>query len=474
MAQSHRGDAWLFALLLLAVGMGCEAAWLVFVTRSLRSGRNISREGWRFSIFVESLLPTAALFFQIHTSVAGPQRALTSPPALLYFFFIALSALHLDSGLSRLAGGCAAAGYVAASLYVFLQFPQAGNGYAWLVYAICFLYAALLLLGGFAAGAVADQIRLRVVEAPGDPASRARTARVEHDFEIACSIQQGLLPKAPPRIEGFDIAGWNQPADATGGDYFDCQQLEDGRLALTIADATGQGIGTTVCMAACRAYARAILPVEPDLRVALRQLNRLLYEDLPPEKFVTLAAGLLDPEDATLDLISAGHGPLLFYLSSENRFRSYDAQGLPLGLLPQAGYSCSQRLRFAPGDILALATDGFIEWANADGESFGQMRLKNVISAHHHQPAATIISELYSAVLNFAGSSPQHDDLTILIVKRTPAGDQRADSGRCTDIGEARESKSMHQVGESSYGGAFHPNDFISMSKGTANRHTVQ
>jgi phosphoserine phosphatase len=116
-------------------------------------------------------------------------------------------------------------------------------------------------------------------------------------------------------------------------------------------------------------------------------------------------------------LISAGHGPLLFYSSAENRFGSFDAHGPPLGLLPHISYCGPQALKFAPGDILVLVTDGFVEWVNADDEDFGQSRLEEVIRACRHMSSATIISELYSAVVKFA-ATPQLDDLTALIVKR--------------------------------------------------------
>jgi len=195
--------------------------------------------------------------------------------------------------------------------------------------------------------------------------------------------------------------------------------LDDGRLAVTVADVTGHGIGPALCMAACRSYARAIFATQTDLRSAFRRLNQLLFQDLPSERFVTLAAGILDPEEATLDLISAGHGPILLYLYAENRFRSYDAQGIPLGLMPGASYSCPQTLKFAPGDILALVTDGFIEWTSPQNEEFGQKRLKEVIRVNRDRSAATITSELYSSVLDFAGGTPQNDDLTVLIVKKT-------------------------------------------------------
>jgi phosphoserine phosphatase len=147
-------------------------------------------------------------------------------------------------------------------------------------------------------------------------------------------------------------------------------------------------------------------------------MNQLLHEDLPAEKFVTLAVGVLNQREATLQLISAGHGPLLFYSFAEDCFHSYQAQGVPLGMLPRVNYCGPEAVRFAPGDMLVLVTDGFIEWANEQGEDFGEHRLKEIIRANRVIPSADIIAELYSEVSNFAGSTPQLDDLTALIVKR--------------------------------------------------------
>ena len=172
-------------------------------------------------------------------------------------------------------------------------------------------------------------------------------------------FRQGLLPTAPPAIEGFDVAGWNQAADETGGDYFDWHELPDGRFAITIADVTGHGIGSALCMAACRSYARAGFAAGPDLRSFLCRMNQLLHDDLPSSKFVTLATGLLKPAEATMQLISAGHGPLLFYSAAEDCFRTFEPQGVPLGLLPHARYCAPHFVRFGHGDILFLVTDGF-------------------------------------------------------------------------------------------------------------------
>jgi serine phosphatase RsbU (regulator of sigma subunit) len=413
-AEGHRGVVWPFAMLLVIM-IGYEVVWLRIVRRAIASNRRISRFTWTTNLFIESLLPTTALLLQIHTPLVGPHRALASPVILAYFLLIILSTLHLDTGLSRLAGAFSAAGYAAVSIYTFAVFPEVAADDRLFVYSTSFSYAILLLLGGFAAGAVAHQIRMHVVTALKEAEIRTK---MERDVAIARSIQQGLLPKAPPKIEGFDIAGWNQPADETGGDYFDWQQLADGRVAITVADVTGHGIGPALGMAACRAYARAGFARETDLRCLLGRLNQLLYDDLPSEKFVTLAAGLLSPAEATLQLISAGHGPLLFYSSVKDLFESYDAQGPPLGLLPNFSYQGPQILKFAKGDILVLVTDGFIEWANAEGEDFGQNRIVEVIRSYRDLPSATIISALQSAVVKFAGPMQQLDDLTALVVKR--------------------------------------------------------
>ena len=414
LAEGHPGHAWPFAL---ALGLTTvyEAAWLAFIGRTIALDLSVPRLLWMASILIESLLPTAAVLLQVHTPLIGPQRALTSPVLLVYLLFAILSALHLDPILSRLAGGVAAAGYGAVAIYTFLRFPEAAGGEKLLAYVTAFSCAALLGLGGFAAGAVANQIRHHVIAAIQEAAARAK---IKHDLSIAHTIQQGLFPEAPPKIEGFDIAGWNRPADETGGDYFDWQQLPEGQVALTIADVTGHGIGSALCMSTCRAYARAGFTAEPNLQDFLGGLNELLYEDLPPEKFVTMAVGLLDPEEATVELISAGHGPLLHYLSAEDRFRSYDAQGLPLGVMPNFNYARPQFLKFAPGDMLVLVTDGFVEWANEHDEEFGQRRVRDVIRVNRALPAAKIISELYAAVRRFAGSARQFDDLTAVIVKR--------------------------------------------------------
>ncbi len=417
LAGGHRGEVWPFAVLLAA--MTCyELIWRRSVQQAIAEERPIPRSAWMLNILIESLNPTIALFLQIYTPSFGPERTLSSPIILLYLIFTILSTLRLDPALSRLSGLFSAAGYSAAALYIFVVYPEISRADPLLTYGSFLSTVALLSVGGFAAGAVASQIRLYVVAALRDAENRAKVAQLEHDLDMARSIQQGLLPTTAPSIPGFEVAGWNQPADQTGGDYYDWQPLADGRLAITIADVTGHGIGPALIMSACRAYSRAGMAADANLQRLLNHLNVLLHEDLPAEKFVTFVEGLLDPQTGDGQLISAGHGPLVFYSAAKDSFYCFDAQGPPLGLISTIRYGDAQKVPFCRGDILVLVTDGFLEWSNAEDEDFGLSRLEDVIRAHRDKPPSAIISEMHKAVAHFGASVRQADDLTALVIKK--------------------------------------------------------
>ena len=226
-AEGSQGAAWPLAVLVGAMAV-YEAAQLRWIKRALSSGRAMPQAAWTVNILVETLLPTLMIFWQIQSFATGPLRALTSPAVLAYFLFIILSTLHLNPRLSELSGALSAAGYGAVAAYVFLKYPVVAAGQELTVYGTSAGFATLLLIGGFAAGAVAYQIRRHVIAALHEAESQATIAQLEHDLGVARSIQEGLLPKAAPQVAGFDIAGWNQPADETGGDYFDWQELSGG------------------------------------------------------------------------------------------------------------------------------------------------------------------------------------------------------------------------------------------------------
>ncbi len=219
--------------------------------------------------------------------------------------------------------------------------------------------------------------------------------RMQQAMEIARQVQHDLLPKSNPTAEGFDIAGWSSPADETGGDIFDFFDLGEGRWTLTLADATGHGIGP-----------------------ALVRVNDLLSLDLNESRFVTCFFGLLDSRAAAVTYASAGQGPIFIYRRAADSFEELPATSLPLGIMAGAPFDEKVRRDLAPGDMLIVATDGFFEAVNAAGEQFGNGRLCQCIRKYRDQPAETIIEVLRTVVCEFCGSTGQADDQTAIIVKR--------------------------------------------------------
>jgi serine phosphatase RsbU (regulator of sigma subunit) len=397
-------------LTLLAAAIVYEGLRLALVSWSLRAGRDLPWWSWALNLLLESALPTVGLLLLTRSSVVGPYRALAAPVVSAYLLFILLSILRLSPLASTLSGLLAAAGYFTVLAYTYAAYPEPAATAALFPFPIYLTYGVMLILGGLAAGAVAHRLRLHALAA-------LREEDVRRELELARSIQMGLLPTAAPILEGYEIAGWNQPADETGGDYYDWQTLADGRVVVSLADVTGHGISSALVAAVCRAYARSLLPLE--LEPLVSRINTLLASDLPGNRFVTMVLAVLEPGSARLQFLSAGHGPILVYNRRADQFRDYPAQGIPLGISATFPFGSPVETTLASGDLAILLTDGFIEWEDPAGEQFGLARIQQVIRAHRELPAHELIAQLHSEVLRFARGTKQSDDLTAVLVKRT-------------------------------------------------------
>lgn len=244
--------------------------------------------------------------------------------------------------------------------------------------------------------------------------------KLERDLDIAREIQSGLLPQRDPQFDTFDIAGWNRPADQTGGDCYDFLELDDGQLLFMIADATGHGIGPALIVAQCRAMIRAVADSTTELVTIATTVNDLLCHDLTCGRFVTSCFGLLDPAAKRIDYVSAGHGPMLVYRAASREVESFNACGMPLGIVPGNELDLSTPVELQPGDMFVLLTDGFAEWAGPDRQLYGQRRVNQFLIDHADLAASDLIAALYRDVLTHAGSTPQLDDLTAIVIKRSP------------------------------------------------------
>lgn len=401
------------AVLLLLI-IAHETVMSRAIRAALRDDDAVRPELWVFNVFVESQLPTLALFVLLFAGWMTPYQVLVAPAIAIYFLFITLSTLRLSPSLTLTTGLLSAFGYLFVTLYVHARYQDAA-AFPFFIYLV---YAALILIAGIVGAVVAHQVRGYVMATLREAKLQSELEHINQNLEIARSIQQDLLPAGPPELDHFEIAGWNQPADQTGGDYFDWQRLPDGQLAISIGDATGHGIGPALVSALCRAYARASFLVDQKHDRVLEQLNGLLSHDLADDRFVTFAVVFLNPETAEIKVLSAGHGPILWYRRGQNTLEDCEAQGIPLGMIAGMPYADSNVKTLKAGDMIVLVTDGFYEWENAKGEEFGLERLKKIIRETRDCPAQEVISRLYQAVKDFSNGTDQKDDLTIVILKR--------------------------------------------------------
>ena len=229
----------------------------------------------------------------------------------------------------------------------------------------------------------------------------------EREFSLARAIQQGLLPKAPPVLPGFEIAGASYPTQETGGDYFDFIPMSDGHWGIALGDASGHGIAAALLIAETRAYLRALALTHADPGQVLDRVNRRLVEDITTGHFVTLFLARLNPLTRSLVYSSAGHLPG-YLLDGRGEVRLVlPSTGLPLGLDPAGAFPIGLAVRLEPGDLLLLLSDGIIEATSGAGPQFGIERALEVVRAHRHEPAGDIVAALVQEVRMWSQSPPR-------------------------------------------------------------------
>jgi serine phosphatase RsbU (regulator of sigma subunit) len=398
---------------------GAYETLMYFVTlRAAGKGRPVRTWVWAISTIVECAVITFALLgLTVDRSYLGPYRALLGPPTMIYTLLIILSTLRLNPGLCILAGLASAAGYLGVLLFTVSLAPR--NPYRTMMPLEAYtLTPAVLMAAGGLAGVVSWQIRKHVIAALNEAETRRQLDRVQLEIQTARAIQMGLLPKKPPATPGYDIAGWSQPADQTGGDFYDWIELPDGRVIFTIADATGHGIGPALLVAACRAYFRALATRSDPLEKITQQVDELIAADVTDGRFITAAVVLLEPSENRLLLYSAGHAPIYSYVAAEDRVICLDADQPPLGTRGCDGDSQARMISMAPGDSLVLITDGFFECRNASGTLLGIRPLAEIIRGHKGLCAEKLIQRMHQDVVQFSEGVPQGDDMTAVVITR--------------------------------------------------------
>lgn len=278
---------------------------------------------------------------------------------------------------------------------------------------------------------------IREVHRLAETHGRMRTSlqtllKLEGDLRAARRIQQDTLPERIPVVPGFDIDGWSEPAEETGGDTYDVigyhrapgarglrlSASETERVVLLLADASGHGIGPALSVTQVRSMLRMAIRVGEDLPALIRHLNAQLCADLTDGRFVSAWIGELDARERTLTGFSCGQGPLLYYRAAEDSCIVLETDTVPLGCLDDLEVTLRAPLRMEPGDVFAVLSDGVVDAADAKGERFGTGRVIDVLTRHRERPAAEMMSALRHALAHFTHGVPADDDRTAVIIKR--------------------------------------------------------
>lgn len=245
--------------------------------------------------------------------------------------------------------------------------------------------------------------------------------RIEDELRSASEVQRILLPESPPQCGAYRIATACQPAKVMSGDYYDFIPLDQDHTGVVIADVSGKGIPASLVMATCRALLRGLAGTELSPSTILGRVNRMIFDDIREDMFISLACCILDSRSSTITLSRAGHDAPLLFSSASGTTAPIKPPGLAIGI--DAGkvferVTKDHTFSMAAGDCLLLYTDGVNEATNAAGDEFGLLRMQEVFAAAAPGGAQAAVDALKAEVAKFVDGHPQSDDITIIVIER--------------------------------------------------------
>ena len=246
-------------------------------------------------------------------------------------------------------------------------------------------------------------------------------AGYERELALAATIQANLFPAELPVLNGYDLAARNRPARRCGGDYYDAIPARttsgEAGVLLCVADVSGKGLPAALLMSHTQATLRALLGRTPSLNELTEQAHGLLHGSTGDNKYVTAALLELSPETGRGSYVSAGHINSLL-MTRAGDVVALESTGAPLGLLPPGLPYGATSVVIEPGDCLVICSDGVPDAQNEAGDEFGEARLMAIVGENREQPSAAIVDKVFTAIDAFAGTAPQFDDITMMVLRR--------------------------------------------------------
>jgi sigma-B regulation protein RsbU (phosphoserine phosphatase) len=249
----------------------------------------------------------------------------------------------------------------------------------------------------------------------------AEKKRLDQDLQVAHEIQRILLPANAPEINGFQISGINVPARQVSGDYYDYIKVDATHCGLAIADVSGKGVPASLIMAMCRSVLRSQAAGQLSPSTVLREVNAQLFPDIKEDMFISMAYAIIEQNSGTLTLSRAGHDAPLLYTARDQTVSKINPPGMALGIDSGGVFNRVTNdfsLTLETDDCLVLYTDGVTEALDSEGEEFGMANVIKAIQASASDGAAGIITRLTDDLRAFVGNHPQHDDITLIVIRK--------------------------------------------------------
>ncbi len=250
--------------------------------------------------------------------------------------------------------------------------------------------------------------------------SQTEMKKVKMSLEQASRIQQTLMPKSNPNVDGYDIAGKSIWCDETSGDYYDFIHPGDWKqekVGIVVADVIGHGISAALLMTTVRASLRERILSPGDGPAIVSHVNNSLVKDIEElNLFVTMFYSEIDLNQKRFRWVHAGHEPALVYDTNRDSFETLGGDGVPLGVMDNWDYEEAE-IGIDAGHIILIVTDGIKEAYNSHGEYFGNDRLMEVVRDHAAKPAKKLLKEIFDALNRFRYPAERLDDETLVIIK---------------------------------------------------------
>jgi sigma-B regulation protein RsbU (phosphoserine phosphatase) len=244
---------------------------------------------------------------------------------------------------------------------------------------------------------------------------------MRRSLNLAREVQQHLLPRDNPAVQGLDIAGKSIYCDETGGDYYDFlgnEDADDGKFAIVIGDVSEHGIPSALLMATARAFIRQRSALSGDISRVVSDVNRQLTRDVEETgRFMTLFYLLIDISRGHLQWVRAGHDAAILYDPAADQFEELGGEGIALGINQDWQYQAYERAGLSSGQIIMLSTDGLWEAQNGQGDMFGKKAIYEIIRRNSSAGAGELLDTLLYAVTRFQKNQQPTDDITLVIVK---------------------------------------------------------